>query len=77
MGKLVYQSYQETVFIEIAVYADAMRFKTGCVAIVAKNGLSFTGDGEMDMIMLQVLKYKLRGVFGNIPSDCVERRLIF
>jgi hypothetical protein len=40
----VHECDEKTVFVEIAVDADAMRLEANGMPVIAENGFAFTGD---------------------------------
>jgi hypothetical protein len=51
----MYQCNEKSKFIQITVDTDPVRLVAGCMAIVAQNRFSFAGNGQVYLVMLEVL----------------------
>ena len=55
VGQLVQECYEKWIFIKIAVNADAVGLSGHSMTVVAKYALSFTGDGKMNFVMVEIV----------------------
>jgi hypothetical protein len=66
MCQFMEEGDQETEFIQVAIYADAVRFSSMGIPVVAEDSLPLSGYREVNFMMKQVILNSLKATIGYI-----------